>query len=139
MAITDKGDYLEYYQPDKLCTLKEDTHQINGATFLRVRHPDLNWWHTVNEGKKSMQAALRDEKAGLRKGVSDYVFLIGFGGKYPFGVIELKRTNKSGKAKASPVSKEQKEFLKSVRDKGGFAAVAYGFEQFKLAVADMLK
>lgn len=138
--ITDKGDYLEYYERDERCTLKEDTHQVNCVAWLRHHYPNLLFWHTVNEGKKHINAALRDEQAGLKKGVSDFVILIGhFDRKYAFAAIELKRTNKSGKAKASPVSKEQKQFLSDVRDRGGFAAVAYGLEQFKLAVVDMLK
>lgn len=139
--ITDKGDYLEYYEPDKLEVWKEDTHQVNCTTFMRVRYPGLLFWHTVNEGKKHINAALRDEQAGLLKGVSDFVILIGLaypGCKYSFAAIELKRTNKSGKGKASPVSKEQKAFLKRVRDLGGFAAVAYGEKQFRLAIADLL-
>lgn len=137
--ITDKGQYLEYYTPNQACTLKEDTHQVNCVAWLKYNHPQLLFWHTVNEGKKHINAALRDEQAGLRKGVSDFVILIGGGGYgYPFAAIELKRTNKSGKAKASPVSKEQKSFLSDVRGRGGFAAVAYGLEEFKKAIADML-
>lgn len=86
-----------------------------------------------------MMTAIMDKQGGLRKGVSDLVMLIGLGNKYPFAAIELKRVNKSGKHKASAFTKEQKEFLAEVRSRGGFAAVAYGFEQFKLAVADMIK
>lgn len=140
--ITDKGDYFEYYERDPSCTLKEDTHQINCVAWLRHNYPNLLFFHAVNEGKKTITSALRDEQAGLLKGVSDFVILIGdpaYTDKpYPFAAIELKRTNKSGKGAASPVSKEQKEFLKNVRDRGGFAAVCYGFEQFKLAIKDMI-
>lgn len=141
MAIKDKGDYLEYYEPDPSDTRKEESHQVDGVTFLRVHHEDLLFWHTVNEGKKHIHSALLDDQAGLLKGVSDYVFLIGLsrpGCKYPFGAIEMKRVNKSGKGKASPVSKEQRSFLRKVRERGGFAAVTYGVNQFEIAVADML-
>lgn len=140
--VTDKGDYLEYYERDPSCTLKEDAHQINCVAWLKYNHPNLLFFHAVNEGKKTITSALRDEQAGLLKGVSDFVILIGdpaYTDKpYPFAAIELKRTNKSGKGAASPVSKEQKEFLKSVRDRGGFAAVCYGFEQFKVAIEEMI-
>lgn len=140
--ITDKGYYFEYYERDPSCTLKEETHQVSCVAWLKYNYPNLLFWHTVNEGKKSITSALRDEQAGLLKGVSDFVILIGdpaYTDKpYPFAAIELKRTNKSGKGAASPVSKEQKEFLKNVRDRGGFAAVCYGFEQFKLAIKDMI-
>lgn len=142
--ITDKGDYLEYYERDPSDTRKEDSHQVDCVAWLRHHYPQLLFWHTVNEGQKTITSALRDEQAGLRKGVSDFVILIGactimidIGSPYPFAAIELKRVNKSGKGKASPVSDEQKAFLRDVRQRGGFAAVAYGFEQFKLAIADL--
>jgi hypothetical protein len=136
---TDKGDYIEFYEPDKGDTYKEQKHQIDSVTFLNVRHPNLLYWHTVNEGLKHIHSALVDAQTGLLKGVSDFVFLIGFSSKYPFGAIELKRVNKSGKGKASPVSAEQREFLRKVRELGGFSAVAYGSEQLKIAVAEMLE
>lgn len=137
--ISDKGDYLEYYEPDPSDTRKEDSHQVDCASWTKYHLPDLMYWHTVNEGKKTMVSALRDEQSGLLKGVSDNVFFNGIDYLFPFGAIELKRVNKSGKGKASPVSKEQRDFLRRTRERGGFAAVAYGFEQYKLAVMDMLK
>ena len=134
--ITDKGDYLEYYGgPVKACPL-EKIDQMNGVSWLRHEYPDYLFWHTVNEGSKHKASAVIDHQMGLLKGVSDFVILIGFGGRYPFAAIELKR---QGKAQASPVSKEQREFLASVRSRGGFAAVAYGFEQFKIAFEDAIK
>lgn len=137
--IKDKGDYLEFYERDPSDTLKEDTHQVNSVSYMKVRQPDLLFWHTVNEGQKNITSALRDAQSGLLKGVSDFIILIGIGRcKYTFAAIELKRVNKSGKGAASPVSKEQKAFLKRVRELGGFAAVAYGRDQFVEAVEYML-
>ncbi|UPW42733.1 VRR-NUC domain-containing protein [Klebsiella phage BMac] len=134
--ITDKGDYLEYYGgPVKACPL-EKIDQMNSVSWLRHEYPDYLFWHTVNEGSKHKASAVIDHQMGLLKGVSDILILIGFGGKYPFAAIELKR---HGKAQASPVSKEQREFLAAVRRRGGFAAVAYGFEQFKIAFCDAIK
>lgn len=134
--ITDKGDYLEYYGgPVKACSL-EKIDQMNSVSWLRHEYPDYLFWHTVNEGSKHKASAVIDHQMGLLKGVSDILILIGFGGKYPFAAIELKR---QGKAQASPVSKEQREFLAAVRCRGGFAAVAYGFEQFKIAFCDAIK
>lgn len=134
--ITDKGDYLEYYGgPVKACPL-EKIDQINSVSWLRHEYPDYLFWHTVNEGSKHKASAVADHQMGLLKGVSDILVLIGLGGKYPFAAIELKR---QGKAQASPVSKEQREFLAAVRSRGGFAAVAYGFEQFKIAFEDAIK
>lgn len=134
--ITDKGDYLEYYGgPVKACPL-EKIDQMNSVSWLRYEYPDYLFWHTVNEGSKHKASAVIDSQMGLLKGVSDILILIGLGGKYQFAAIELKR---QGKAQASPVSKEQKEFLSAVRSRGGFAAVAYGFEQFKIAFEDAIK
>jgi hypothetical protein len=135
-VITDKGDYLEYYGgPVKACPL-EKIDQMNSVSWLRYEYPDYLFWHTVNEGSKHKASAVADHQMGLLKGVSDILVLIGLGGKYPFAAIELKR---QGKSQASPVSKEQREFLASVRIRGGFAAVAYGFEQFKIAFEDAIK
>ena len=134
--ITDKGDYLEYYGgPVKACPL-EKIDQMNSVSWLRYEYPDYLFWHTVNEGSKHKASAVADHQMGLLKGVSDILVLIGLGGKYPFAAIELKR---QGKSQASPVSKEQREFLAAVRSLGGFAAVAYGFEQFKIAFEDAIK
>lgn len=134
--ITDKGDYLEYYGgPVKACPL-EKIDQINSVSWLRYEYPGYLFWHTVNEGSKHKASAVADHQMGLLKGVSDILVLIGLGGKYPFAAIELKR---QGKSQASPVSKEQREFLAAVRSRGGFAAVAYGFEQFKIAFEDAIK
>lgn len=137
--ITDKGDYLEFYERDPRDTRKEDSHQVDCVAWLRHHYPHILFWHTVNEGQKTITSALRDEQAGLRKGVSDFIILIGINSRYPLAAIELKRTNKSGKGKASPVSAEQRVFLRDVRQRGGFAAVAYGFEQFKIAIKEMTK
>lgn len=134
--ITDKGDYLEYYGgPVKACPL-EKIDQMNSVSWLRYEYPDYLFWHTVNEGSKHKASAVADHQMGLLKGVSDILVLIGLGGKYPFAAIELKR---QGKSQASPVSKEQREFLAAVRNRGGFSAVAYGFEQFKIAFEDAIK
>lgn len=134
--ITDKGDYLEYYGgPVKACPL-EKIDQMNSVSWLRYEYPDYLFWHTVNEGSKHKASAVADHQMGLLKGVSDILVLIGLGGKYPLAAIELKR---QGKSQASPVSKEQREFLSAVRSRGGFAAVAYGFDQFKIAFEDAIK
>lgn len=138
--MTDRGDYLEFYAPDKNDTRKEDVHQIEAYSFLKVRHPEWLAWHTKNEGLKSYRTADIDAQQGLLKGVSDVIIITGFVGcKYPFAAIELKRVNKSGKGKASPVSEQQKEFLSRFRQLGGFAAVAYGSAQFREAIKFMME
>lgn len=137
MNITDKVDYIEFYPgPVKSCP-KEDDEQIFCSDWVKYNYPQIIYWHTVNEGKKSMCAARKDAAKGLLKGVSDCFFLIpeSLRGSYPFGAIELKR---AGKTQASPVSEDQKAFLKSVRESGGFAAVAYGRDGFLAAFKEMI-
>ena len=137
--ITDKGDYLEFYEMDPTDTRREVNHQIDSFQWLTYAHPYLLAWHTVNENEKSKAMAMIDQQSGLVKGVSDFIILIGTKGRYPFAAIEMKRVNKSGKGKASPVSNEQKAFLRRVRELGGFAAVTYGYKQFMIAVEYMMK
>ena len=133
--VTDKGDYLEYYDKTDPDTRKEEAHQIDSYQWITYVYPHFLAWHTKNEGLKSISEAVRDQKGGVKKGVSDLIILTGPGYKYPFIAIELKRANKKG----TSVSKEQKAFLRRVRECGGFAAVCYGVKQFKLAIADALK
>jgi hypothetical protein len=132
MNITDKGDYIEYYAgPVKTC-VKEDIEQINAVAWVKYNHPECIVFHAVNEGKKTMHSALRDEQAGLLKGVADFSIILPNG---MFAAIELKR---AGKTQASPVSEEQKAFLRGCRERGCFASVAYGLEAFKAAFKDCL-
>ena len=137
MKITDKEDYIEFYPGAVKSCPKEDDEQIFCSDWVRYNYPEIIYWHTVNEGKKSMCAARKDAAKGLLKGVSDCLFLIpeSLRGSYPFGAIELKR---AGKTQASPVSEDQKSFLKSVREAGGFGAVAYGRDGFLAAFKEMI-
>lgn len=136
--MTDKGDYLEFYERDPSDTRKEVNHQIEAFTHLVVRHPEWIAFHPVNENEKGWNTAIIDQQSGLVSGVSDLIILTGcIGCKYASAAIEMKRVNKSGKGKATPVSKEQREFLRRFRALGGFAAVAYGSEQFKEAIKYM--
>ncbi|QGZ15988.1 hypothetical protein Sfin6_0080 [Shigella phage Sfin-6] len=50
--ITDKGDYLEFYERDPSDTRKEDAHQVDCVSWLKYNFPQLLFWHTVNEGEK---------------------------------------------------------------------------------------
>lgn len=134
--VTDKGDYLEYYDKSDPDTRPEAPHQVDSYSWVTHYYPHWLTWHTKNEGKKTIGEAVKDQQAGVKKGVSDVLILTGFiGCKYAFIAIELKRANKKG----TKVSQEQKDFLRRVRECGGFAAVCYGFEQFKLAIADAIK
>lgn len=109
---------------------KEVVHQVNCISWVRHKHPEIFAFHVKNEGLKSIGTAVKDKQEGVIKGVSD-ILLIGPNG---FAAIELKRAIKSD----SKVSKEQKEFLEKVSEIGGYAAICYGFEMFKLAIEDYL-
>lgn len=117
---------------DKMSTdkAKEVVHQVNSIAWVRHNHPEIFAWHVKNEGLKSIGTAMKDKQEGVVKGVSD-ILLIGPNG---FAAIELKRAIKSD----SKVSMEQKEFLEKVSETGGYAAICYGFEMFKLAIEDYL-
>lgn len=111
---------------------QEWAEQIDAMGWLEFNHPD-RWplcFHVPNEIKASPQYMQKRQKMGVKSGVSD---IIDFG--LIRGAFELKRLDKS---KCS-VSKEQRDFLKAVDESGGFAAIVYGFEQFKLAYADYLE
>lgn len=111
---------------------QEWAEQIDCAGWLEHNHPE-RWpliWHTPNETKASAQYMQKRQKMGVKSGVAD---IIDFG--VIRGAFELKRLDKS-KCK---VSKDQREFLEAVAASGGFAAICYGFEQFKLAYADYLE
>ncbi|AKJ74041.1 hypothetical protein SP36_69 [Salmonella phage 36] len=133
--VTDKGDYLEYYDKSDPDDRKEEAHQVDSYSWLTYEFLCGLLAHQ-NEGKKTIGTAVKDQQAGVKKGVSDILILTGFiGCKYAFIAIELKRANKKG----TKVSQEQKEFLRRVRECRGFAAVCYGVEQVKLAIADAIK
>lgn len=134
--VINKGDYLEYYDNSDPDTRAEKYHQVDSNSWITYSFPQWLVWHTKNEGKKTIGEAVQDQQAGVKKGVSDILILTGFVGcKYPFIAIELKKANKKG----TKVSKEQKEFLRHVRECGGFAALCYGVNQVKKAIEDATK
>jgi len=109
----------------------ETIEQIDCAGWLEFNHPE-RWpliWHTPNEARATASYMQKRQKMGVKSGVSD---IIDFG--LVRGAFELKRLDKS---KCS-VSKEQRVFLQAVDDSGGFAAIVYGFSEFKKAYADYL-
>ncbi|MNG13500.1 hypothetical protein D3C84_971830 [compost metagenome] len=111
---------------------QEWAEQIDCMGWLEFNHPD-RWpliWHTPNETKATASYMQKRQKMGVKAGVGD---IIDFGRIR--GAFELKRLDKS-KCK---VSKDQRDFLQATDDSGGFAAIVYGYEQFKLAYADYLE
>lgn len=116
----------------------EDVEQINCMGWLEKNFQE-RWpliFHCPNEvtvDKKKPGWAMhldKRKKKGVKNGVSD---IIDFG--VVRGAFELKRLDRT---KRKPTA-EQMDFLQSVDDSGGFAAVCYGREQFMLAYSDYLK
>lgn len=138
MKVTQKDGYVEFYDKDSTETLLEDSVQIFASDYVRYNYPEMVFFHVVNESKKTIGQAMKDQAKGLRKGVSDCIFMIPkkYRGDYSFGAIEIKRATKK---LASPLTEDQKEFLKSVKEADGFSAVSYGRDGFLAAFAEMIK
>lgn len=110
----------------------ERPEQIDCMGWLEKNHPD-RWpliFHVPNETRGTASHMQIRKKEGVKAGVSD---IIDFG--IIRGAFELKRLDKT----QSRVTKEQREFLQGVADTGGFAAICYGFQEFKKAYADYLE
>lgn len=119
---------------------REEFEQMDCASWLKYNYPD-RWpliFHVPNEvtvDKKKPGWAnhlQKRQKMGVSLGVSD---IIDF---HPVrGAFELKRLDRT--QKGVRVTTEQREFLEAVDASGGFAAIVYGFAQFKIAYADYLE
>lgn len=108
----------------------ERVEQINSMSWLEYNFPDrwpLCMHYPAETRGTALHMALR-KKEGVRQGVADILDI----GAPMVGAFELKRLDKT----QSKVSRHQEAFLKAVADSGGFSAICYGFEQFKLAYAD---
>lgn len=92
-------------------------------------------WHTVNESGRSGNAQYGAElnKRGRKKGVSDWIVAVpknGFHGLF----IELKKEGKD----ASPISKEQRDFLLCQQQLDYKCVVAYGYKAALKAIDNYL-
>lgn len=138
MKVTEKDGYLEFYDKSSHEVLLEDSVQIFAMDYIRYNYPDVVAFHVNNEGKKTIGQARKDQAKGVLKGVSDIMVLIPESRRkgYSFAAIELKRATKKI---ASTVSEEQKSFLSSVSEAGGFSCVAYGKGGFIAAIKEIIK
>lgn len=110
----------------------EKMEQIDCISWVKHNHPD-RWplvFHPSNETRGTASHMQMRSKMGVSAGVSD---IIDFGAIR--GAFELKRLDRT----QSRVTKEQRAFLQCVADTGGFAAICYGFQEFKKAYADYLE
>lgn len=91
--------------------------QAEVARLLSLKHPDLFWWHTPNEGKRTEFEQYLFKKMGGLKGVSDFVVLEE--GSFSKGLmIEIKW----GK---NACTIDQVDFLIRSANKGFTACVVY--------------
>lgn len=95
---------------------------------IRGKYPDT-WgklaFHTRNEGKKSHAQVQVEKMEGATAGVCDIIVAPGF-------YCELKRRDRT----KSRLPTVEKQFLELVAERGGFACVAYGWEQAWVAFND---
>lgn len=113
------------------CRTERPEH-IDAISWLKHNHPD-RWpliFHPPNETRGKGNHHIIREKEGVKSGPPDIIDLGGV-----VGLFEMKRMDRT----RSSISKEQRAFLQAGADAGHFAAICYGFEQFKLAYADYLE
>lgn len=102
--------------------LHAECYQWFHATFIPLRkmlfHVDNNSWNAAIGAKK--------KALGVVQGVSDFIFIVDFGVHF----IEMKTG--SGNQ-----SKDQKEFMQMVRDRGHQYHVVRTFEEFKTLILEL--
>lgn len=107
---------------------KEQVMQAEITRLLSLKHPDLFWWHTVNEGKRTPYEQYLFKKMGGLKGVADFVILEQ--GTFSKGLmIEIKW----GKGVCTV---DQVDFLIRSAQKGFTAAVVYDDARDALDLVD---
>lgn len=110
----------------------ERCEQIDAVSWLRVHFPERFGlvFHCPGETKASPQHMQMRAKEGVKAGPPD---IIDLGTKV--GLFEMKRLDRT----KSRLSSDQRAFLNAAADAGHFAAICYGFEEFKVAYEDYLK
>lgn len=111
----------------------ERCEQIDAMSWLAKHYPERFTliFHVPNETRANPQHMQMRAKEGVKPGVPDIIDMSG-----PVcGLFEMKRQDRT---KSRP-STDQLKVLQAGADAGHFAAICYGFEQFKLAYADYLE
>lgn len=118
---------------------EEQKDHASLCKYLEYQYPQLLWWHTPNEGKKTAFERFLFAIMGGKKGVSDFIIIEPKGG-YNGLVIELKAVGtKLFKRDGSCYYPEQNEFLYNMRNKGFFATFAVGYDEAKAIIDDYMK
>lgn len=119
------SDKVRIYRTEK-DTRKEESLQIDCASYLKNDFPGLLFWHNRQEGKNSAGWHAMGSKCGVKKGVPDIIIC-----DKRVGYFELK-------TKSTP-STEQKDFLNQTSELDHFSCLVYSLNDFKRAVLDFLE
>lgn len=102
--------------------------QAEVSRLLLLKYPNLLWWHTVNEGRRTPFEQFKFKELGGKSGVSDFVILEE--GNFSKGLmIEIKYGS-------NPCSMDQVEFLIRSARKGYTSAVVYDYAPDVMALVD---
>jgi hypothetical protein len=116
----------------------EHSEQAAVVDYLHTQYPNVLFWSTPNGAQLAGNASRRAAKMNILKqegflpGVSDLI-IFEPRGEYSALFLEMKRAV-GGKA-----SENQLWFLREVEPRGGFGAVAFGFDEAKDIVDNYLK
>lgn len=116
---------------DRFITSETKEH-IALCNWLNIQYPNILWWHTPNEGKKSPFERYLVSRMGVRKGVSDFIIMEKRGNSIGL-VIELKAEDVNVYKKRSGECQypEQEKFLKEMEIRGFITKFCCGFFEAK--------
>ena len=105
--------------------MKEAQLQTSIAKYIDLcsNSKGILWTATAGGMRTHMSVARKMKAQGLKRGVPDLLFFEP-NDKYKGLMIELK-------IKGNYPTKEQKEWIKNLNDRGYFAAVCTGFDEFE--------
>ena len=127
--------FYEENQAEITTCYLEDTEQINFTNHLRHNHPELVYFHPINEGLVPVHYRAKQRQKGMLAGASD-IIILNANRHFNFLTIELKRESKK---LSSTISTAQIEFLKNCEQANGFACVAYGYKAALFVVEQYIK
>ena len=117
--IENGGDNMTRWNTSNKNPYEED-EQIKLAEYLDMK--GYCWCHVPNEGKHKIQYYAKQKRLGVKKGVPDN-FIFDVIDSYKGIAIELKRK------KGGRVSKEQKEWLDKLENRGWLTRVCKGADE----------
>ena len=97
---------------------KEDILNSQVCTYLKLQYPNLLWWHTPNESKKSKFEQYKAKKLGIKSGIPDIIIV----GKSINIAIELK-------VYPNKLTPNQADVLDRLGNAGWITAVCYSLDE----------